>query len=193
MTQPIQIPGEDSAAPRRERPFDLGPAAFGASLAVAAGTALLGLVAGWVWAAVAPRAELLVIAPGQADLIHVETSAYIGADGTFVLVVLIAGLISGVLGYLLAVRKHGPLAMIGVLAGAVAAAYLARWAGEQSGFAAFQHQLATLPVGARMKDQLSLGAGSAMAFWPFAAGLAAGGLTAFAQRGARRGGAHAAP
>ena len=39
----------------------------------------------------------------------------------------------GGLGYLLGVRRYGPLPMIGVLAGAVAAGYLARWIGEQSG------------------------------------------------------------
>ena len=62
----------------------------------------------------------------------------------------------GLLGYLLAVRRHGPAAMAGVLAGALAAALITRWTGEQYGLAAFHHLLATLPRGARLRDSLSL-------------------------------------
>jgi hypothetical protein len=50
----------------------------------------------------------------------------------------------------------------------------------------FHHLLATLPVGARLHDSLTLGASGAIAFWPFAAGLVAGGLEAFAARDQRR-------
>jgi hypothetical protein len=77
--------------------------------------------------------------------------------------------------------------MIGVLAGAVAAGYLARWIGEQPGRAGFHHLLATLPVGAHLHDPLTLRATGAIAFWPLAAGLVAGGLEAFVTR--RRGAA----
>jgi hypothetical protein len=73
-----------------------------------------------------------------------------------------------------------------VLAGALAAGFLARWAGEQPGSGMFHHLLATLPVGARLHDSLTLGASGAIAFWPLAAGLVAGGLEAFATRDQRR-------
>ena len=76
--------------------------------------------------------------------------------------------------------------MIGVLAGALAAGLLARWVGEQPGSGMFHHLLATLPVGARLHDSLTLGASGAIAFWPLAAGLVAGGLEAFATRDQRR-------
>jgi hypothetical protein len=80
------------------------------------------------------------------------------------------------------VRRYGPLPMIGVLAGALGAAYLARWIGQQSGLAGFHHLLATLPAGAYLRDSLTLQTTGAIAFWPLAAGLVAGGLEAFATR-----------
>jgi len=101
-------------------------------------------------------------------------------------VCLAGGVVSGALGYLFAVRKHGPLAMAGLLAGALAAAFVARWVGEQSGLATFHHQLATLPVGARLRDSLALGATGALGFWVLAAGAVAGGLELVTSPGRHR-------
>jgi hypothetical protein len=164
------------------RPVDLGPAAIGTSLLVVIGTALLGLAAGYIWSLLAPRALLVMISPGAAGLVQVETSSFIAADAAFCLVALAGGVVSGALGYLVAVRRHGPVAMAGVLAGALAAAYLARWVGEQSGLTTFHHLLATLSVGAHLRDSLRLRASGAIVFWPLAAGLTAGGLTALRTR-----------
>jgi len=174
------------------RPFDVSPAAIGVTLAIVAGTALLGLAAGYVWWLVAPRALLVIVSHGAAGLVQSETSAFIAADGAFCLIALAGGVVTGALGYLLGVRRYGPLPMIGVLAGAVAAGYLARWIGEQSGRAGFHHLLATLPAGAHLHDPLTLRATGAIAFWPLAAGLVAGGLEAFVTR-RRRGGAAGQP
>jgi hypothetical protein len=164
------------------RPVDVSPAAIGVSLAVVAGTALLGLAAGYGWSLVAPRALLVMVSHGTAGLVQTETTVFIVADVAFCLIALAGGLVSGALGYLLGVRRYGPLAMAGVLAGGLGAAYLARWVGEQSGLASFHHLLATLPVGAHLRDSLTLGASAAIAFWPLAAGLVAGGMEAFATR-----------
>ena len=171
---------------RPARPFDVSPAVIGVTLAIVAGTALLGLAAGYLWWLVAPRALLVIVSHGAAGLVQSETSAFIAADGAFCLIALAGGAVSGALGYLLGVRRYGPLPMIGVLAGALAAGFLARWAGEQPGSATFHHLLATLPVGARLHDSLTLGASGAIAFWPLAAGLVAGILEAFATRDQRR-------
>jgi hypothetical protein len=178
----------DAVRPAAARPvqaLDLGLSAVAASLAVAAGTALLGLLAGYGWSVLAPRAELVITSHGAAGLVQVETSAFIAADAVFCLLTVAGGVVSGALGYLLAVRRHGPLAMAGVLAGALAAAYLARWVGERSGLTTFRHLLATLPTGAHLRDMLTLGATGALAFWPLAAGLVAGGLAAAAASGRR--------
>src|SRR5256885_1322938 len=67
-----------------------------------------------------------------------------------------------------------------------AAGFPAGGAGEQPGSGMFHHLLSPLPVGAHLHDSLSLGAGGAIAFWPLAAGLVAGGLEAFATRDQRR-------
>jgi hypothetical protein len=84
--------------------------------------------------------------------------------------------------------------MAGLLAGALAAAFVARWVGEHSGLAGFRHLLATLPTGARLRDSLTLGAAGALASWPLAAAVVAGGLEALVSPGRHRtgGGRHAA-
>ena len=154
--------------------------AAAASLAIAGGTAVLGVAGGFVWGALAPRAGLVITGRGAAAVGNPETTAFIAADGVFCLVCLAGGALSGLAGYQFAVQRWGPLPIAGVLAGAVAAAFLVRWVGEQSGLAAFHHLLATLPAGARLRGPLTLGAASALTFWPLAAGLVAGGLTALA-------------
>ena len=172
MSVPISFPdpARGDEAVRSWRWRDAVPAVL-AALAVAAGTAVLGVAAGLGWAAVAPRALLVITAPGTAALVNTETSAFIAADVAFCLVCLAGGAVSGALGYLFAVRKQGPLAMAGLLAGSLAAAFVARWVGQHSGLATFHHLLATLPVGARFRDSLKLGATSALGFWALAAGV----------------------
>src|SRR6516162_11667492 len=153
MSVPIPFPdparGDDTVRSWRLRD---GVRAVVAALAVAVGTMALGVLAGLLWAAVAPRPLLVMTAPGAAALVNTETNAFIAADAAFCLVCLAGGVVSGALGYLFAVRKYGPLAMAGLLAGSVAAAFVARWVGAQSGFAALQHLLATQPTGARFHD-----------------------------------------
>jgi hypothetical protein len=167
MSVPIPLPeparGDQSVPAGRWRAV---VAPVTASLAVVAGTAVLGVAAGICWAALAPRAWLVMISPGSAGLINAETSAFIVADAAFCLASLVGGVVSGVLGYLFAVRRYGPLAMVAVFAGALAAAWIARWIGQQSGLATFQHLLATLPAGAKLRDSLTLGAGGAQPLAP---------------------------
>jgi hypothetical protein len=189
MSVPIPLPepahGGETVPARRLRGR---AAAVAAALAVVAGTVLLGVAAGFCWAAVAPRAWLVMTGPEAAALINPETNAFIAADAAFCLICLAGGVVSGVLAYLFAVRKQGPLAMAGLLAGALAAAFVARWVGEQSGLATFQHLLATLPAGARFRDSLTLGADGALGFWPLAACLVAGGFEMLASPGRHRAG-----
>ncbi len=191
MSVPISFPdpahGDEAVRSWRLRDrLRAGVPAVLAALAVAAGTAVLGVAAGLGWAAVAPRPLLVMASPGAATLLNTETSAFIAADAAFCLMCLAGGVISGVLGYLFAVRRHGPLAMAGLLAGAVAAAFVARWVGEQSGLAGFQHLLATLPRGARLRDSLTLGATGVVSAWPLAAAVAAGGLELLVSPGRHR-------
>ena len=176
-----------SAFPRAEPvPARRRNGAAVASLAVLAGTVVLSLAAGAVWGAVAPRPVLVMTGHGAAALANAESSAVIAADGVYCLVCLAGGVVSGLLGYVFAVRRHGPLPMAAVIAGAVAAAFVTRWLGGQFGLASYRHLLATLPVGARLDGPLVLGSGGGLAFWPLAASLVAGSLAAFGRPARQR-------
>ncbi len=165
-----------------------------AFLAVAAGSVLLGLAGGLLWAWLAPRVVYVAVGHRTAQVASPETSAFIAADGWFCVIAVAGGVVTGLLGYLLAVRRHGALAMAGVLGGGLAAAYAAVWLGQRDGRAHFYALLAAARRGELLRAPLSLGAHEALVFWPLAAGLVAGGLEAVAvlRLRVRTRGAHAA-
>jgi hypothetical protein len=143
-----------------------------------AGSALLGLLAGFIWGEVAPRALLQEVGTGTAQLVNAETSAFIVADAWFCLIGAAAGLITGLLGwrFLLAPRARrpaGPAAgavraacAAGLIAGAVAGTFVMLWLGERIGLSGYDHHLAGSPDGTVFPASLGLGAKSALAFWP---------------------------
>jgi len=145
-------------------------------LAVTLLTLVLGVAAGFGWIAVAPRPYLVMTGRGAAAVVNAETSAFVAADGWYCLVCLTGGVISGLAGYLIAVRGSRPAGMAVVLLSALAAGLVTLWIGEHWGLAGYHHLLATLPAGAHLSASLSLGASSAIAFWPLGAGIMAGGL-----------------
>ena len=127
---------------------------------------MLGIVAGLVWAAVAPRALLQEIARGEAQVVNAETSAFILADAWFCLITAVGGVITGVAGYRVLVRRAGWPATAGLVLGALAAALLAMWVGENVSLGSYHHLLASSAVGTFFHASLALGAKSALAFWP---------------------------
>jgi len=131
-----------------------------------AGSAVLGIAAGLIWAAVAPRPLLQEIASGEAELVNAESTAFIVADAWFSLIAAVGGLLTGVLGYRILVRRAGTAATVGLVLGAVGAALLALWVGDNIGLGTYNHLLASSPVGAYFHASLGLGAKSALAFWP---------------------------
>ena len=143
---------------------------------------MLGAVAGLVWAAVAPTALLQEIAKGQAELVSAESTAFIVADAWFALITVVGGLITGVFGYRLLVRRGGPAATAGLVLGAVAAALVAVWVGGSIGLGSYNHLLASSATGAFFHASLGLGAKSALALWP----LCTAGVILLAESGARR-------
>jgi hypothetical protein len=181
MTPPIQLPGQSVPDPGRAGAgatpaADLVRRGVTACLAVAAGTVALGVAAGFLWWALAPRPLLVMTGPGTAEVVNAETSAFMAADGWYCIICLICGLLTGLAGYLAAVRRLGPVAMLTVLASALAAGYIVVGIGEHVGLAGYHHLLATLPPGAHLHGALMLGARSAISFWPLGAGLMAGGM-----------------
>jgi hypothetical protein len=145
-----------------------------AALAVLLGSALIGLAGGFAWAHLAPRVAYVVVGNGSANVVNAETTAFIAGDAWYCLVAVVGGLIIGVLGYVLAVRRYGPAPMAALLAGSTAAAFAARWIGQDAGLAQFNSKLLASPPGTVLNAPLALGGQSPMAFWPLAACLAAG-------------------
>ena len=143
---------------------------------------MLGAVAGLIWAAVAPTALLQEVAHGEAELVNAESSAFIVADAWFALITIIGGLMTGVLGYRLLVRRAGPAATAGLVLGAVAAALVAVWVGDNVGLGSYNHLLAASATGAVFHVSLGLGARSTLALWP----LCTSGVILLAESGARR-------
>jgi hypothetical protein len=138
--------------------------------AALAGSAVLGLVGGLIWGEVAPRAMLQEISAGTAELMNAETRAYIGADAWFAGIAAVAGLITGVVGFRFGVsrRTGGARALIatGLILGGVAGAFVMLWLGQQIGLSAYNHDLASSANGTVFSSSLTLGASSALAFWP---------------------------
>jgi hypothetical protein len=145
---------------------------------VIAGSVLLGLLGGLLWSSLVGRAVYVVVGRGTAQVVNPETDAFIAADGWFCVVAVVGGAITGLLGYLLAVRRYGALPMLGVLLGGLAAAYAAMNLGQQMGRAHFYGLLESSRRGALLRAPVSLGAHQALAFWPLVAGLVAGGIEA---------------
>jgi len=139
-------------------------------------------VAGLIWALVAPRAVLQEVAHGEAELVNVESSAFIAADAWFCLIVAVGGVITGVLGYRFLVRRAGWAATAGLVLGAVVAALLAMWVGENIGLGTYNNLLASGPRGVYFNASLALGAKSALAFWP----LLTSAIILISETGARR-------
>lgn len=133
-------------------------------------TAVLGLLGGLIWEQVAPRALLQEVSAGAAQVVNAETRAFIGADGWFCVIAAVAGVLTGAVGYLLGIRRRGTATQaavtVGLILGAVAASFVMRWLGEQSGYQAYQQQLGHASAGTMFNASLTLGAKSAMAFWP---------------------------
>jgi hypothetical protein len=127
---------------------------------------VLGVAAGLIWAAVAPRALLQEVGHGEAQLVNAESTAYILADVWFCLIAAIGGAITGIAGYRLLVRRAGWIAAAGLILGAVAASLLMLWTGENIGLGTYNHLLAASPDGAFFRAPLALGAKSALALWP---------------------------
>jgi hypothetical protein len=136
----------------------------------AAVTAVAGLLAGLTWQLAAPRVLLQEVSAGAAQVVNAETRAFIGADGWFCVIAAIAGLVTGITGYLTGIRRRSSACAAavtaGLISGAVAASFLMRWLGEQPGRAAYHNALAHSATGTTFSASLTLGASSALAFWP---------------------------
>jgi hypothetical protein len=158
-------------------PSPRGRALLAAALIVVA-CAVLGVLGGLIWAAVAPRVvyQVYTLSPPTAYAVNPETSAFIAADGTYTFVALAGGVLTGLVGYQV-VRRYGPVPMAGLVVGSVTAAFLVMWTGhEVTGAATFDHVLATSKPGELLRAPIVLGSHGALAFWPLAAAAIVAGI-----------------
>ena len=134
------------------------------------GSAALGLLGGLIWGEAAPRALLQEISTGTAELMNTETRAFIGADAWFCGIAVVAGLLTGIIGYRFAMaRRTGgtrAVSAAGLILGGVAGGFVMLWLGQQIGLSAYNQHLASSANGTVFPESLTLGASSALAFWP---------------------------
>jgi hypothetical protein len=153
---------------QREMPT---PARAVVGLVVAlAASVLLGLLGGLIWHLVAPRPVLQQIGAGTAEVVNPETRAFIAADGWFCAIGAVAGVLTGIIGYRAGIVRRGfatrTAVTIGLILGAVAGGYTMLWLGQEIGLSAYRHQLADAATGVTYTASLTLGAKSALVFWP---------------------------
>jgi hypothetical protein len=151
-----------AATPRPPGPLGEGVA----GLITAVGCVLLGAPAGLVWAALAPRAEILVAAD-RAGLADPVDPAFIATDGYFLVAAAVAGLLCGVLVLVLG-PPYGPGPVVGLVVGGLLAAEVARRTGQLVGVEdarAFLQsgQEGVLGLTVRLRSR------QALAAWPVAA------------------------
>ena len=136
-----------------------------AALGVIVMCTALGVAAGFVWIAVAPKLRLEV--RGDAAIpVQPEGEALIGIDGTFALIAIGAGVLCAIAGYLWLRRG------IGVVCALVAGGALAAWLAAQVGRWAGPAALATHrgdPDGTVFTQPLDLRATGVILLWPIAA------------------------
>lgn len=100
-----------------------------AGVLTAVGVVLLGAPVGLLWAAVAPRVQVVVAEGGATRLADPANDGFIAVDGFFLGLVVLAGLVCGVLAGRLG-RRHGPGVVVGLAVGGLLAAEIARRTGE---------------------------------------------------------------
>lgn len=121
---------------------------------------------GLLWGVLAPRVQVRLASATEGDLVQVYGDARIAADGYFLAAVAVAGLVAGVLAYLLG-RRHGPTVVVALAVGGLLAAATAMLVGEQVGILDAATRLASVgkyPVDA----PLELHSLQALAGWPVA-------------------------
>ncbi|WP_424534607.1 hypothetical protein ACOZ38_30725 [Sphaerisporangium viridialbum] len=95
--------------------------------------ALMGVAAGFLWSALAPRTPYIITKAGP-ELTDPTTQSLIGADGWFAVVTGVAGLACGVFAYLIARKGGRPIALLaGLAVGGLLAGFLALSVGTSLG------------------------------------------------------------
>lgn len=152
--------------------------ATGAAAAVIA--ALLGPLAGLLWAGTAPAVTYVVV-QGEPLLAEPEGQGPIGIDARFALIALVAGIVCGAAAYAAGGRGNDVALLLGLAAGGCAAAFLAWRTGHLIGLGGFQDAVRHARDGDTVTGVADLRARGVLMFWPVSA-VAAYGLLEVAVR-----------
>jgi membrane associated rhomboid family serine protease len=148
-----------------------------AFVGIVVGSVLLGAPAGLIWAHVAPHLTAEVGDQGPFVPNLSSTKAFIGADGSYLVVMLIVGILCGALAWRFA-RRSGPWTVLALVVGGVVAALIAASVGLRPGahqaIAALREGSpfrgkVTFFLGRSTKDGLVLRAPWAAVAWPVGA------------------------
>ncbi|MGI5168880.1 hypothetical protein ACQEU3_31485 [Spirillospora sp. CA-253888] len=148
---------------------------------VSALIALLGPLAGLLWAAVAPAVAYLVVR-GEALPADPEGQGPIGIDARYALICAVAGLLCGVLAYLRGGRGNDVALLLGLATGGLAAALLAAYVGHRIGLSGFERAVAAAADGATVTGVAELRAQGLVVAWPLLAVAAYGVLELLVKR-----------
>lgn len=121
-------------------------------VAVVVASVLLGSPFGLIWAAVAPHLTVTVTDQGPQAPDLESTKAFIGADGSYAVVMAVAGVLCGLLAWRFA-RRSGPWTVLALVAGGVLAALIAASVGLRPGS---QHAIEALREGSPIRGQVQL-------------------------------------
>lgn len=141
---------ENPATPSRRRLLDAV-----APVALAVVVAAFGPVLGWIWAAVAPRIEIIKT-DGGFLYAHEEPEEAIAADGWFAILGAAAGLVFAVLAWVVLRRYRGVGVLLALVVGSLAAAVLAWRVGDTIGYAEFARAREVAAEGAHLYAPLGL-------------------------------------
>jgi hypothetical protein len=145
----VAQPGTLPAAPPVQDRLREDLRAFGL---IVIGSVLLGAPAGLIWSRVAPHLTVTVNKDGvSADNLE-STKAFIGADGSYLVVMLVMGLICGGMAWWLA-RRSGPFTVAALVVGGVLAALIAASVGLRPGTG---HAIAALKEGTSFRGTTEL-------------------------------------
>lgn len=125
------------------------------ALAVAAVVALVGLPLGLLWRAIAPSVELVRTDFGWYP-IEESPEGFVAGDGWFALIGAGAGLLVALAVWLLLRDWRGPVMLIALAIGSLAAAYAAQWLGHAIGLADYQRQVRAATSGVLLSRQVGL-------------------------------------
>jgi hypothetical protein len=121
---PAAVMVADVPQRRLVEPADVWTAVLG-TLAVS----LVGVLAGFVWLWVAPRAAAVADGKGHSGIVDPSTKAFAGADVAFLGIGLAAGVLCAVVAAILA-RHRGLAVTVAMAVGGTAASFLATWLGR---------------------------------------------------------------